>query len=358
MARYSFVMCRSSGEPVGEALAAKSRQLTRALNQPATATLTLQLGDALAPLLAPGTGRLKVYRAATPQEAAVGLSRVLVFYGSLPSTNVTMDGQSDTVTAQFADPRWVLARRFSTGTEWFTATNQGAIIHGLLAAQEARAEGATWMIAGSVSSAVKRDRTFARQQVSQLVDDLTKVVDGCDVDCGPYDGYTISGSRTMGSLNTYDRQGTDKPNVIFAYGPGTIANVQGCSVSYAELTTRAEVTGSDLNGAAVSGVYSTALAAGVGMLEDLTADPDLSVQATVDAKARGVVTERGALRPIVTISDPLPGAPRAIVDYNIGDTVRVQIKRGALAYSGSPRVMAFSMDLDAEGFEKVSVTFA
>ena len=114
MARYSFVVCRSSGEPVGEALAAKSRQLTRALNQPATATLSLQLGDALASIVTPGS-RLKVYRAATPAEAAVGLTRVLVFYGSLPAQNLTMDASSDTLVAMFKDPSWMLARRLPMG---------------------------------------------------------------------------------------------------------------------------------------------------------------------------------------------------------------------------------------------------
>ena len=184
MARYSFVVCRSSGEPVGEALAAKSRQLTRALNQPATATITLQLGDALASIVTPGS-RLKVYRAATPAEAAVGLTRTLVFYGSLPAQNLTMDASSDTLVAMFKDPSWMLARRFLPGNyttagtggvgnnpnETFTSTKQGAILQSLLARitnllpsgiPGVRPYFETYIVPGGDTTTILRDRPTPR----------------------------------------------------------------------------------------------------------------------------------------------------------------------------------------------------
>ena len=375
--RYSFVVCKASGEPVGEALAAKGRQLTRTLNQPATATLSLQLGDSLAPYVLPGTGRLKVYRAATPSEVQAGIGKTLVFYGSLPTTGLTMDAASDTLTVVYKDPRWVLERRFTHGStglsagttpqEQYAAVAQGQIIMngstGLIDVQNLRAGGDTWIIPGAISTMTLRDRNYSTQSVSQLIDDLTRVSGGPDLDAVPFDGYSATivapiTSRTMANLNVYDRQGSDRPNAAFAYGPGTLANVQNAQLAYLEATTVAQFTGNDANGQPLTSTYGTADSAGLGLLDNVFSDPDVSIQATLDQKARGLIAEQSSLRPIISISEPLPGAPRFLVDYFIGDTIRVQVVRGAFTYTGSPRVYDVSMDIDQEGYEKVSMVLS
>ena len=148
---FSFVVCKSTGEPVGEALSASARVITRALNAPTTATLTLRLGDSLAGYMVPGTGRLKVYRSATVAEIAANpaATRQLLFYGSLPAEGLTMDAGADTVTGVYQDPRWVLARRYALGTETYAATDQGDILWGLVNTQNARSGGDTWIRQGS-----------------------------------------------------------------------------------------------------------------------------------------------------------------------------------------------------------------
>ena len=60
----------------------------------------------------------------------------------------------------------------------------------------------------------------------------------------------------------------------------------------------------------------------------------------------------------MTVTNPLPDAPRFLVDYFIGDTVRVQVKRGAFVQSTSPRVMAVVMDITQEGAENVALTLS
>lgn len=364
MARYSFVVCRPSGEPVGEAVNASARSIGRQLNSARTATVVLQLGDALAPSLLPGFARLKVYRAPTAAELAAnpGATRTLVFYGSLPAENLTFDGNADTATAVFADPRWKLARCYAApnGSEVYTATDQGLIAWGLVNTQNGRTGGDTWLRQGATTTGILRDRTYDRQLVSQLLDDLTQVLDGPDIDVIPQDGFALTTpDRTMGLFTVYARQGTDRPNAVFGYGPDILSNVQNAAITYLPVTTLATMIGTDANGVPVIGTYGTPDANGFGLLEDYSAAPDVSVQATVDAETRGAIFEEAGLRPVVTITQPLPDAPRAFVDYDAGDTIRVNIKRGAMTLTNAAlRVHGFDLAIDQEGAENVTLTLA
>lgn len=343
-ATYSFVICRSSGENVGEAIGAKQRQWSQVVNAPSTATVSVQLGDRLAALMVPSAHpRCKVYR------TEPGEPRELVFYGSLPQNGFSADAASDTLTCKFQDPAWIFARRYSLGTETFTATDQGLILWGLVAAQNARSGGDTWIRQGNVTTGVTRDRAFSRQTLAQLFDDMTKVINGCDWEIAPVDYYELNGTRAMGVLNVYDEQGSDRPNAVFGYSPSGVANIQNATLAYLDVTTIATVTGVTTSQGQISGTAGTAEESGFGLLEQVTADQDVSVQATVDAKAQGIVAEQNSLRPVVGITGPLPDAPQPVADYGKGDTVRVAILRGAFQQVSSPRMMAFTVDVGQEG---------
>ena len=188
---------------------------------------------------------------------------------------------------------------------------------------------------------------------------MTKLIDGCDFEIIPFDYFSVSGSATpwsMGFLNTYQKQGADKAGAIFAYGPGTIANVSGATMTYQEVTNSTFLVATNQDG--TDFLSGLAYPNDLWYLDDWSNSPDILSFATGTSKVSGNTAEKKDLRPIITITEPLPDAPRFLVDYFIGDTVRVQIRRGSLVYSGSPRVMGVTVDINQEGYERASVTFA
>jgi hypothetical protein len=357
--RYTFTLCRASGEPVADALDAKERRLVFQRNGAHSATVKVPLSSAFAAGVQPGLSRLKVWRERSADELALdpGLTSVLEFYGSLPAENVTIDPASDELEAVFLDPRWVLGRRYSLGTETFSADDQGDILWSLVNTQNARTGGDTWIRQGGTTTGVTRDRTYDRQVVSQLFEDMTKVLDGCDVDIDPRDDYPTS--REMGDLRAYAEQGSEV-DAHFSYGPDLVTNCRNIGVTFLPITTYATVTGA-ADGAAVplTSSFGSPTDTGFGLLENYSSDPDVSVQATVDAKARGIVVERQGLRPVFTIEEPTVEAPRALEDYYLGDTVLVSVAKGAVAYYSQPaRIDTIELSISQEGHESAKVTLA
>jgi hypothetical protein len=361
LARYTFTLCRASGEPVADAIEATSRELSFRRNGIHTATVGVPLGSRFAGLVEPGLSRIKVWRERSAAELALdpGLDSVLEFYGPLPTEGFTVDPAGDTLTVVFSDPRWVLARRYALGTESFAGTDQGSILWGLVNTQNARSGGDTWIRQGGVTTSILRDRVYDRQVVWQLFDDMTNLLDGCDVDIDPRDDYPTS--RIMGDLRVYAQQGSDLPAVHFAYGNGLLANCQNIKVTYAPVTTYASLVGAagPTSGTQLSAAYGTPTEAGFGLLEDFTSDPDVSVQATLDAKAVGTVLEKQGLRPILTIEEPTTEAPRALEAYYLGDTVRASVTKGSFAlFDQRVRVDGIDISISQEGYESVRLTLA
>ncbi|MBA3844596.1 MAG: hypothetical protein H0X39_18610 [Actinobacteria bacterium] len=364
MSRYQFVPCLPTGEPLGEALTASKRNLTKQRNGVHQATLVLPMDDAISGRIQPGFSRLKVWRERSAAELAAGLSgNVLTFYGHLPSQGLKLSPSGESMECSFLDPRWVLSRRYNLGTETFTATDQGDILWGLVATQNARTGGDTWIRQGGTTTGVIRDRIVEysdRQLVSQLVSQMTQLIDGCDVDVDPVDGWGTGLGRVMGNLRCYLSQGADKPNMTFEYGVDTLANCAAVEVEWDEVTTLATVTGTaDQSETPVVGTYGSPDASSLGLLEEYASDSDVSTQTTVDQKARGVVLAKQGLRPIFTVHGPTSDAPRAFEQYDIGDTVRVTVKKGAWSFASVPvRVDGINLDISQEGVETPTLTLA
>lgn len=346
--KLSFVLTKPTGEPIGEAIRAASRTLQRRLNTPGVATVQLQLEDAMALQIQPGQSRLRIYRSATASELALNPAapKVLLWYGSLPAEGVTEETDSGLMTLAFQDPRWVLRQRFLTAPAAFTATDQGSILGSIVTTQNSRQQ--TWLTPGGTTG-ILRDRTYdGGKNVADLVDEMTKVISGCDVDVVPADGYTTSGTRAMGSMNFYARQGTDRPTVLFFYTSRGGGNITGVKSSYAPILTSSTQQGTASDGTSTAQTFTTATA--YDLLEQYDTASDASTAATLLDKASGVVAENASLRRIVDIGDPTWEAPQPYSDYDLGDTVRVTARRGTLALDRvSMRVMGYDLAADQEG---------
>ncbi len=353
--RVTFALCKPTGEPISEGFRAASRRIERRRNVPTVAKIALKLEDPIAAQIQPGLSRLKVYRSATAAELALNpsASKSLIFYGSLPAEGVEEDTDNGLMTLSFQDPRWVLFRRFLTAPAAFAATDQATILASLIATQNTRQ--ALWFTT-SGTTGVLRDRNFdAGANVGQLVDDMTKVTSGLDLDFQPLDGYTISGSRSMGNVLFMTRQGTDRPSVIFLYhqvpggqGGGNITKLKS---TYAPITNMATQQGTDPTGVANTQTYPSSPASGAfDLLETYETASDAFTSAALLEKAQGTVVENYSLRRVVEVGQATWDAPLPFSDYDLGDTVRLTAKRGSLQIANaSLRVDGYDLIADQEG---------
>lgn len=379
---FSFVLCRPTGEPLGEALQAQKRSLDLLLNGVHTAHLGIPVTDPLAAEIEPGASRMKVYRSPSAAELAAdpGAARSLVFYGSLPAQNVREEAKAGLIDVTFADPRWVLAHRYILGVNFdagtppveilsptnFIGLDQGEILWQVITLQNTRLFPVaqefydTWIRQGSTTTGIVRDRIYDAQLVSTIFEQMTQVIDGPDVDITARDGYSeATSSRIMADLQVYARQGSDRPDAQFLFGQGYASNVDDMRRTYQPVTTQATLVGTATDGKAPHSRYSAADGSVYGLLEEYGSDSDVSDVATLASKTRGTVESGKTPREVIEIMGPTPDAPRPFEDYYLGDTIRASCRKGSMVFTDRElRVHGFQIALDQTGEPAVTLTTA
>lgn len=328
-----------------------ARKLSLRRNVPATATVKVPIEDPAATALFPGLGRLKVWRSRTAAELASdpALGRVLVFYGQLPPTGITHDTYVGTSEGIYQDPRWRLNHMYLPAAYTATATGQGAILWAQITTQMARPGGSLLgMVQGQTDNSVLRDRAYDRgKSVAELVDEMTKVIGGPDVDFNPSETL---GASFLGTFSSYARQGIDQPNAVFSHGPGLPTNFAGSEVQYGQATTAAAVQATGGNGADTFQAYSNAVASGLGLIEEFINESDAMTAATALSKAQGRVLENQTPRLLLKLKGITSEAPVPFVQYGLGDTVRVTDRRGAIRLDRAvARVEGIELEADVNG---------
>ena len=236
--------------------------------------------------------------------------------------------------------------------------DQGAIAWGLVDTQNGRAGGDTWIREGGTTTGITRDRTYDRRPVLGLLDDLTQVINGPDIDIDPRDGWgEASPTRVMGNLRVYGQQGSDRPDVHLVYGAGLPSNVETVERSRLPVITEATITGTTEGTAPLESTYTVAAGSAYGLLESVESDPDLSVQSTLDQKVTGLVQARQAPVQVLSVGDLTADAPRPWEAFYLGDTVRVTARRGALQVNAEPfRIHGIEISIDPDGREQITLT--
>ena len=354
----SYVLARPTGEPIGELLDAKSRGMTRVLNGVHTASVALSLDDPMSQQLAPGLARLKVYRDPTAAELASDptTTRILVFYGFLPPKSISDDPASASVSATFADPRWVFPFRYTLGTEVFAGSDQGDILWSLINTQNARFTGAgeLWIRQGSTTTGTLRSLTLDRERMDTIFQDIAQALDGPDYDVSPWDGYEkdTPASRVMGNLQAYAKQGQLRPNARFLYLETGGGNVSNMPRTYEDIYTFATVIGQSATASNIplSSAYGDPTSSLYGLFEDYASESSVADQTVLDKRVKGEVEAFKVPRSTVTIQDPTADAPQPLIDYDIGDTVYCTCHKGSAVWDDlAVRVHQIDIAVSAEG---------
>lgn len=353
---FTTVLCKSTGEPVDILDTLQNRQIVQQLNLPASYAITMRMDDANYPYaLLEQQPRLKVYRVSTPAELAIDPLTVnqLVFYGSLPSEGIDEDSETGFATLTFQEPSWVLNQRYLPAAVTFTQIDQGAILWSIIATQNQRTNGDTFIRQGSTTTGIKRDRTYeAGKEVAGLIQEMTQVDNGCDVGLTPFDYWSLDGGRGMAKFNAYKQRGSAKPDALFIHGAtltegtygGVPANVMGMRRTRAQTITSATSVGSS-----DAQTYANATS-GYGLLEAYETFSDISISQTLLDKSVGKVANGQNAPMVIEIKTPLDSAPQPFLDYNLGDTVYATERRGGMQFYSLPvRVHGIDVSISQEG---------
>ncbi len=390
---YEYVLCRSTGEPVGELLAARTRTMNFSLNGVHSAGVTLQLGDGVAPGITPGLSRLKVWRtpSAAQKAADPGTAKELVFYGSLPSQNMVERAAAETVECTFLDPRWTLNNTYATieryGYDYssLTPVSDAGFLNDLVVTRTAVSFYAGGLVvkpvptirAKAVDTGVKHPYNVPPGTlVMDKVVELTRLIDGPDWDIIPVDGWLLPPVVTyvnqngtikvvstpqnpiMGDLAVYARQGVTRPNAVFTYGAALGgSNCRGMTRTYQPVVTYNNVTTNPPDG---SPPFTESYARNTetyGVLGGYSSTPDGASSSYAQFVCRGPVEAYKQPRQVITIEQPTPQAPRPHEDYRLGDTVWASCRKGSMVFTNAAlRVHGIQITIDQEGNEQVTLT--
>ena len=364
---------------LAELSGARSRTLTRAWNTPAQFAFTLDGRDPAAGLVKELATEVMVWRSGT----------------SLPMFRGMIDHAEDVVSEQAAVTNYVahdyaamLTRRYLTAPYSVTQRDQDGIVADLLqlAVNTTSSSGTSfapgaWLPLnpsqrqpdGTIyrpASGQLRDRTYTpSSQIFQLIDDLSKVINGFDWEVRPFTWDVQLNANTDGFWIYYPRQGVTRTDMAFVYGANLAALTR--TVSSSDYANYMRVVGN--NGSSdpadpqlFSEAWNTdannVTVNPVGLFMDAQNAADVSIQSTLDQTARGAVLNPdgspGGTSGLLVPSYALTLRPGAYQygQPNMGDVVPLIVEVGRLNVNTTVRVLGLEWQIGDDGQEDVNVT--
>ena len=355
---------------IAELTDARSRNLQQQWNQPAQLSFTINGRSPAATLIQEMTQEVIAWR----WDDQTGKD-VAVFRGPITQANDQLTEQSYTINFTCHDYLAMLDRRFVTRPITWHGMDQDSMGYNFVN----RAIGPTssvqpgtsltpagWLPiarvlvnpagAARAASGVLRDRAYPEQtKLSEALANLAAVDGGFDFDILP-------GTGSSDSLRVfYPYQGVLRTSPILAYG-STVAGLSR-TVNSGDFANYVRVLGQQPDDSTQPQVYSetwdptTALpgnqgSIGLWMFGDQASD--VSIQSTLDEKARGDLNQMALLQPSYSLS--LRRDAYSWGNPNMGDVVPLIVQVGRLNVNSSVRVVGITYDIGDDGQEDVSLT--
>jgi hypothetical protein len=369
---------------ISELVTARSRKLELAWDTPATLTFTVDGHSPTAAAISELTQDVIGWRWDDQTGADIPM-----FRGIIAQSEDQLTTESHTVTFTCHDYLAMLARRYITQpTPYIANYDQDNLAANLIQLAVAASSGGTPGIPASVvsfspasflpilahnvnpdgsdrstASGQTRARTyFGGTQISQVFDDLAKVVNGFEYDVLPRsDVNGIDYVRIF-----YPSQGVARSDVVLMYG----ATVSGLTrtVNSAGYANYWRVLGNNASSdpstaqlyADVWNEQATLPFPGAGSVglwmsaESGAGAADVTTQATLTQQAQGDLGRTGLLVPAYTLT-LRPGA-YVYGRPNMGDTVPLIVQSGRLNVNTTVRVLGITFDVGDDGNEDVTLT--
>jgi hypothetical protein len=154
-------------------------------------------------------------------------------------------------------------------------------------------------------------------------------------------------------LNVVPAMGATQTNAVFQYGPGTLANVthmERQTIMPQNVVITVDQAGTSVTVAPLS-------TGAIGIANTLQARYSVPQFNPLDIQSAASALTR--LNPIKTITFVpelgMDNCPKPFDDWNLGDTVTLFASRGALSENTTMRVNGFTLPIDDNGLETVSV---
>ena len=344
-ALWETVVADLAGQELGEMTGAKAREVTLVENGGTTYAFSNPLTSAQAELVSCGDRRIKAYR--TP----VGGSRTLRFHGTIwAPEEAGAAGQMRTVAA---DPWVMLERRI---TQAAMTSDQGSIIKALVDAANALGETGIRALAENITSSVTRtvDWSGTRKPLSEVVSEFAGYFDGCDTELRPLDGVP---GKLVDLVVHGSRRGTVRNESGFEFGADTVNNCSDASRVTDMSNIANYITAYGDPGIAPVVVYDVDSIARYGRYEAEITFSDVTLIDALTALAVEALLKRKDPKRTITVT-PGPNAPSVYDDWEIGDTVPLNINKGVLRYEGPGRITAATISINDNGGERItSVSF-
>jgi hypothetical protein len=354
---------------VAELVTARGRRLDQTWNGGAVLTFTVDGADAATRLVLELQTDVYAWRF----DEVTGTD-VCVFRGIVTQSEDQISEQSHAVTFTAHDYGAMLARRISTAPVTFTQTDQDTIAAAIVAWGGSSSAGTSFAPGSFLPlqlalvgpdgsprtfSNVLRDRNYPASSIAgDALDQLAKVDGGFDYDVVP-------GARSSSPVDRlrifWPAQGITRTDAGLVYGSTVAALTR--SVTSADYANYLRVLGnngsSDPNAAQRYAEASNADAnnvtvSPVGLWQTGENASDVTVQATLNEKARGDLALAGALVPSYSLT-LAPGAYRWGAP-NMGDTVPLVVISGRLNVNTTARVLGIGYAIGDDGDENVELT--
>lgn len=326
----------------------RQARITRRLND--ASTLELVLDSTSAARLGTTARVVRAYR-----RPIAGGARVVRATGRPMSVNAHAGTDAvEVVTISATDAFGRLARRQVQDTTVYSAEAPRDIVAALVAAQNSR--NATGLsVAAAAASGPPRDRTYdPGKSVYDAIVQLAEVDDGFYFRVDPLDAVVFSELVVL-----YPAPGGES-SARFEYGAGTIGNLAGVDADVIPPVNSVRAVGAGDGDDQIRAVVSDAGSIAVFGISDVAISfPDVVVASTLEQHARDY------LRPVeertfrVHVAADIRGAdllvPAPWDDFDVGQTVRLNIRgvSPVLDYTGPALVVSFTVEVDADGREKL-----
>lgn len=346
-ARWEIAVADLAGNELGELTGAKGRELSLANNGGSVFSCTVPLTSDAAELISTGDRRIKAYR--TPWDVEEGEATgpsVLRFHGAIWAPEKS--GSASALRIVASDPFVMLEKRI---TQAVATGDQGALIKALIDAANALGETGIRALAENVIASVTRsvDWSGTRKALAEVVAEFAGYFDGCDVELRPLDNVP---GKAVDLIVWGARRGADRPGAAFEYGTGTGTNCNDAS-QVEDMSNLANYITAYGDGGISVVVYDTDSIARYGRYEAELSFTDVTLADALTALAIEELNNRKTPKSTITVN-PSANAPAIFDEWDIGDTVYADLRKGALQYTGAARAKAATVSINDNGGERVS----
>ena len=284
---------------------------------------------------------VKAYR--TRSGGVVG-DRVLRFYGSVEVDEIS--GRDVVITA--VDPMVVLAARFTSAV--YASQDVGTTIKAIVDATNTT-DGETGVQTSSAYITASISQPFDASQntpsIASVVQEIAQQQDGPDAWIVPQE-YAAG---KIGKLYVSASRGAAS-SAVFGYGNGTNGNCRSMGRVIDRTKVANDIRGTGENVAASAQTDATSINA-LGRRVEYVQFVGEKSATVVASKARGRLNRRSKPATIAEYTvEPDYGAPVIFDDYNIGDTVTLDYRNGAVSWTAKPRVVSATVTVNNAGHEQ------